>query len=492
MLLYLSKSKRILLVIIFLQFQILGLAQSALESLTSSLNAPYNSTCLLIFDGSYTCTGFLINDGFNSGKPLIMTSAHCLPSVDGVNSLVTIFGRRKIGGRLDAIEWSSTIGAQLLAQSQELDYALFELEEFPPLEMQAHYLGWKQQLNNNQVVYSLHHPSFDFQRTVVHNNRVSITTYPADLATGVPPIKNGHWQIKGWEFGETTIGSSGSALIDINNQALGVLSGGQTSQFYGVIDYYSRIDLIISDIKSQIPQLLVEDQTFTNGYSVSEDSGTIKISNYNSLDTAASVINILAGEQITEFFSQYQSGKLLGAYISIEDWESDLLNDISVILESDGQIIYEENVNLFDLNRGSENYIPFIIPQIVEGPVSVGLRLNAINASDQISVIRSSRDQQSLFFSLLASDYVLNEFEKIPQPGLLVYPNPSKSIFLIYSEKPEEVTVTNLNGKVFHLMVKSVNDDQFLIDLSSYESGTYILQILTEGKQYFIEKIILK
>jgi hypothetical protein len=53
--------------------------QSSIEILNEIDN--YNSsTCQIAFNDSYTCSGMLINAGQGQGRPLILTSAHCIES----------------------------------------------------------------------------------------------------------------------------------------------------------------------------------------------------------------------------------------------------------------------------------------------------------------------------------------------------------------------------------------------------------------------------
>jgi len=40
----------------------------------------HSSTCQLIFSDSYTCSGVLINNTSDQGRPLILTAAHCIES----------------------------------------------------------------------------------------------------------------------------------------------------------------------------------------------------------------------------------------------------------------------------------------------------------------------------------------------------------------------------------------------------------------------------
>ena len=55
----------------------------------------YNSsTSQIIFNGSYTCSGVLINNTQDQGRPLILTAAHCIESEEDLNSIVVIFGKK--------------------------------------------------------------------------------------------------------------------------------------------------------------------------------------------------------------------------------------------------------------------------------------------------------------------------------------------------------------------------------------------------------------
>jgi homoserine dehydrogenase len=57
----------------------------------------YNSsTGQIIFNASYTCTGVLINNTRDQGRPLMLTAAHCIENEQDLNSIVVIFGKRKL------------------------------------------------------------------------------------------------------------------------------------------------------------------------------------------------------------------------------------------------------------------------------------------------------------------------------------------------------------------------------------------------------------
>ena len=64
--------------------------------LLNQIESYQSSTCQLVFNGSYTCSGALINNTLDQGKPLVLTAAHCIESEKDLNSIVVIFGKRKL------------------------------------------------------------------------------------------------------------------------------------------------------------------------------------------------------------------------------------------------------------------------------------------------------------------------------------------------------------------------------------------------------------
>lgn len=104
-------------------------AQSSMEILNQIEN--YNSsTCQILFNKSYTCSGVLINNTQDHGRPLILTAAHCIEREEDLNSIVVIFGKRKLlkDQPYAGLEWSSPAGASLLhppGKRQIFNFTLF-------------------------------------------------------------------------------------------------------------------------------------------------------------------------------------------------------------------------------------------------------------------------------------------------------------------------------------------------------------------------------
>ena len=62
--------------------------------------------------------------------------------------------------------------------------------------------------------------------------------------------------------------------------------------------------------------------------------------------------------------------------------------------------------------------------------------------------------------------------------GVVIYPNPSKDKVNIKAEQMKSLTVVNMTGQV--VMRQDVDDDQLILDISSLNSGLYILNIETD------------
>jgi hypothetical protein len=74
---------------------------------------------------------------------------------------------------------------------------------------------------------------------------------------------------------------------------------------------------------------------------------------------------------------------------------------------------------------------------------------------------------------------------------MLVYPNPTKGIINILSEKNiQTIKIINLLGEVIYN--KQANTKENSIDIGSYPAGIYLLYTQEEAKTPLIQKIILE
>ena len=86
-----------------------------------------------------------------------------------------------------------------------------------------------------------------------------------------------------------------------------------------------------------------------------------------------------------------------------------------------------------------------------------------------------------------ASDYAQIEVEIIDYTGfgesfadnVSIYPNPTSGMVNIKAEAMLQVSVVNMMGQV--VMIQSVDNDEVMIDLSTFGNGMYLVNIMTEN-----------
>jgi len=202
------------------------------------------SACLIVVDGTYYCSGNLINNTSEDGTPYVLTASHCLfadyanPPIDASMAETSVFFFNyetpycysDIQGSLE----QSVSGATVKACNTQRDMLLLELSEMPPVDYRTYYAGWNATDDISAPAYCFHHPAGDMKRISVEND----LPYTSSFCTLVFKSKS-HWKIYRWDSGVTEGGSSGSGLFDGNNRLIGALSGGaSTCATTGDDDFY--------------------------------------------------------------------------------------------------------------------------------------------------------------------------------------------------------------------------------------------------------------
>ena len=245
----------------------------------------------MIFNGSYTCTGALINNTRDQGRPLILTAAHCIESEEDLNSIVVVLGRRKLlkdqpyGG----LEWSS-IGASLLSSSREIDFALLELESKIPIYVSPIYLCWNKTISQPTSIYSIHFPDFEDVQYAFSVAKPSLATFDGNYN----PVALGYWKVDQWAQGITSLGSSGAPLLDSNFEIIGALSG-STDWENHKSDYFFRFDLAYDHFSSTAKQLKAWIDPDGLG-SLGQYHPTHKIRNFHFTSTVTETVDVVNGE----------------------------------------------------------------------------------------------------------------------------------------------------------------------------------------------------
>jgi lysyl endopeptidase len=233
-----------------------------------------NSVVMLVAGSNGFCTGSLINNTANDGKPYVLTARHC-----GTNPTTWTFRfnwqAANCNNPSSSPGFQSLSGAVLRAASTSntFDMCLVEItggleNETIPESYNPFFAGW----DNSGVVpnstFCIHHPSGDIKKIAFDDNAAA--TQQAMGST----VPESTWRVS-WDRGTTTEpGSSGSALFDSNGRIIGQLWGGGAScTNLEAPDYYGRVSMSWNPPGSSSSQQLKHwldplgtDVLFINGY----------------------------------------------------------------------------------------------------------------------------------------------------------------------------------------------------------------------------------
>ena len=238
-----------------------------------------NGVVMLVSGNSGFCSGSLINNTLNNGKPYVLTANHCFSNPA---TWVFRFNWQSAGCNNPATEpsFQSLSGGVLRARASASDFCLVEITGglqggTVPAAYTPYFNGWDNSGNTPTSAVSIHHPSGDIKKISFENNPLISTTFGGSPA-------NSHWGVTSWDEGVTEGGSSGSPLFDQNHRIIGQLHGGASACGAPVLsDEYGKISYswtpANSDSTNQLKYWLDPTQsnaTFVNGY---DPSGGVPI-----------------------------------------------------------------------------------------------------------------------------------------------------------------------------------------------------------------------
>ncbi len=125
-----------------------------------------NSVCKMLFLG-YACSGAMINNAQNNGRPYFLTARHCVHTVEAAEAMVFIFNYqseycwRNFGKSSD-----KTSGSRIIAspKNNEYDFTLLEMEEYPPESYNPYFAGWNNQEEAADSTTGIHHPGGEIKK----------------------------------------------------------------------------------------------------------------------------------------------------------------------------------------------------------------------------------------------------------------------------------------------------------------------------------------
>lgn len=222
-----------------------------------------NSVALILahdeeFELSAWCSGSVINNTKEDGKPYFLTAKHC---IGGTTSQLFdhttwrfLFNHQTTTCNSDGTDVSSSInqsiyGSTLLSKdgpgtdSPTTDYLLLELNTSADVlkNMGVCYAGWTLDEETEPSYVGIHHPSGDVKKVSIDKHPIEATSYYSQL-----PNNFNHWMVN-WDYGTTEGGSSGSPLFSSKHRIIGQLHGGDAGcngeENNSQADWYGRFDM---------------------------------------------------------------------------------------------------------------------------------------------------------------------------------------------------------------------------------------------------------
>lgn len=213
----------------------------------AAYNEQIRSVATISFGGSRFCTGAMINNTANDGKPYFLTANHCGVRATNAASLVAYWNYENStcrapnsgasGSRGDGKLNQFTTGATFKASLANSDFTLVEFNQKPDPAFNVYYAGWDRRKQAPSSMIAIHHPNVDEKRISFDSDAGNFSSYLDRGASGV----NTHIKVTDWDQGTTEPGSSGSPLFNQDKRIVGQLHGGYAACGNDDADWYGAI-----------------------------------------------------------------------------------------------------------------------------------------------------------------------------------------------------------------------------------------------------------
>ncbi len=192
-------------------------------------------------NGSWTCSGAMINNTAEDQTPYFLTANHCGINSGNASTMVVYWnfqsptcGQQGGGSLAD-----NQSGATFLATSSTSDFCLVELNDPPDPAWNVAYAGWYRGDEAPTSATAIHHPNTDEKSISFEYDPTSTTTYLEEAVPG----DGTHIRITDWDVGTTEPGSSGSPLFNPDHRIVGQLHGGYAACGNDLSDWYGRFSV---------------------------------------------------------------------------------------------------------------------------------------------------------------------------------------------------------------------------------------------------------
>jgi len=175
--------------------------------------------------GLYVCSGTMVNTAGKSLKPYMLTAHHCIGSDSEAQTIEAsfLYQTATCNGtppKLGAASVPTVVGGSYLAGDvvKNGDWSLLLL---PSVPAGVSFLNWNVALDQGAAVTGLHHPQGSYTR-ISQGNRTADAGFTLN---GETAPAGAYYQVA-WTSGVTETGSSGSPLLNANQEVVGTLTGG--------------------------------------------------------------------------------------------------------------------------------------------------------------------------------------------------------------------------------------------------------------------------
>jgi len=197
------------------------------------------SVGMYTLQGSWKCTGVMVNNTALDETPYFLTADHCdiIPLNAQTMVIYWNFESPNCGDQAGGSLADTQNGAIFRASNSFSDFTLVELEDDPSSSFRVTFAGWDRSDADPSSAVCIHHPGLD-EKSISFENDACVTT---SWSNNTVPGNGSHIKVTDWDLGTTEGGSSGSPLFDQNHRIVGQLHGGFAACGNNEADWYGRL-----------------------------------------------------------------------------------------------------------------------------------------------------------------------------------------------------------------------------------------------------------